>query len=135
MLISEPPVRRTWSAQGIYRALTLAVGALVLLMASNDLGLFGDLTQREPLYTIFIVLMFGAAFAGIGLAILALIGSFLLARNWRLALPAWLYTIAAGLVCVDLFVFAAKANLWLPATMVACASFLAAVWAGWFLKG
>ena len=63
-----------------------AAASLLLLAGLDELGAFGNLGPREPLYTILVVLGFGAAFAGIGLAFVALLANVKLASDWRLAL-------------------------------------------------
>ena len=122
-------------ARRISRVVTLVAAPLAVLAILDELGLIGDLLQREPFYTIVVTAEFAIALVGLPLlAVLAAIGSFRLARNWRYALPAWLYALAALLVAADLFVFDGEADMWAPAGALMGASLLAAAWAGWILK-
>ena len=135
MFVQARAADRPQRVRKFYRIISVGAGLLLLLAGLDSLGLFGESTQREPFYTIVVVLTFGTAFAGIGLAIVALLGSFMLAGNWRLALPAWLYAAAAALVFVDQMLMEGEAGLWTPATVFVGASLIAAAWAGWFPDG
>lgn len=81
--------------------------------------------QRDPFIGIFTLIIAPA------LAILAIIGSIKLARDWRYALPAWLYVAAFMIIAVDLFLFSGEADLWASAGGLMLASLLAAAWVGW----
>jgi hypothetical protein len=130
---SPSPVTRTdprSTARTIYRVVTLAALPLAVWAVLPI-----EWMQRDPVYAISSLIGFGIPLVLMPvLAILALIGSVRLARDWRYALPAWLYVAGIGTVVVDLFVFSGEAGLWTPAGVLMAASLLAAAWTGWWLK-
>ena len=105
-----------------------------MLLGLDDLGVLDTQGESGPFYTIYVVLTFGLVFGSIGLAVVALIASSSLARDWRFTLPVWLYTVAAVFVCVHMFVFESSSVLWIPAAAFAVASLLAAIRAAWFIE-
>jgi hypothetical protein len=130
----NPGAARDWrrGARGFYRVATVAAVILIALLAVVSAAAGDD---REPFYTLQAVMLFGIALAALpGLAVLAAIGSIRLAGHWRYALPAWLYTLGTLLVCIDQFLYEGRANLWVPASVLAGASLIAAAWAAWLLK-
>ena len=114
-------------ARRIYRVITLA--ALTLgLIALVPTGW----VQRDPLIGVFSLIWMAVPLLIVpALAILAFIGSIKLARDWRYALPCWLFVAAIAIIVVDQFLFSGKAGLWTPAGALMAASVLAAAWAGW----
>jgi hypothetical protein len=123
---------RQRAARKVYRAITLAAVPLALVAAVPN-----EWVQRDPLIGIFtVVWMSVPLLIAPALAILALIGGIKLARDWRYALPAWLYLAAVAIILVDQFMFSGKAGLWALAGFFMVASLLAAAWVGWLnIKG
>ncbi|MDH4124798.1 MAG: hypothetical protein OEW64_07140 [Gammaproteobacteria bacterium] len=125
-------LRRVHVARFTYRVITVIVAVVALLLGLDELGVLNTQGESGPFYTIFVVLTFGLVFGGIGLAVVALMASFWLARDWRFALPAWLYTTAAVFVCIHMLLFEGSGMLWIPAAAFAVASLLAVIRAAWF---
>lgn len=116
-------------ARRAYRIITLAALPLVLIALLPT-----GWVQRDPLIGIFSLIWMAVPLLIVpALAILALIGSIGLARDWRHALPCWLFVPAIAIICVDQFLFSGKAGLWTPAGVLMAASLLAAAWVGWWL--
>jgi hypothetical protein len=114
-------------ARKIYRVITLAALTLGLIALVPT-----DWVQRDPLIGVFSLIWMAVPLLIVpALAILAFIGSIQLARDWRHALPCWLYVAAIAIILVDLFLFSGEADLWTPAGVLMAASVLAAAWAGW----
>jgi hypothetical protein len=117
-------------ARRVYRVITLAALPLALIALLPT-----SWVQRDPLIGIFSLIWMAVPLViAPALAIVAFIGSVALARDWRYALPAWLYVAAIIVVLVDQFMFSGEANLWTPAGVLMAASLLAATWAGWWLR-
>jgi hypothetical protein len=130
-LLRGPTPGRDWRpvARRIYRVITLAALLLVLIAMVPT-----DWVQRDPLIGIFsLVWMTVPLLIVPALAILAFIGSIQLARDWRYALPCWLFVAAIAIIVVDLFLLSGQANLWTPAGVLMAASLFAVAWVGWWL--
>lgn len=121
---------RRQAAQVIYRIVTLSAIPVAVLAAFPN-----EWINRPGIYSLYVAVVFAIPMVVVPiLAILALIGSVALWRDWRFALPAWICLIAIGMGIVDLFVFQGQANLLLSAFHLIGVSLLVAAWAGWWLR-
>lgn len=115
----------------IYRIFGVVMLVVLAIAGLDALGVFGEGEWPEPFYTLSVVFMFGAVFAWIPGFFCAVFGSIKLARDWRVALPMWLF-VAASLAMIAYQWSGAKEPALLTATgSLLAASALAAAWSGW----
>jgi len=118
------------AAQFIYRIITLAAIPVMLLAVMPTAWV-----SREPLYTVSAVLMFSLVLVGVPcLAVLAMIGSITLRRDWRIALPAWICLLAVGAMVFDQLALEGQSGFTKLGFGLIGIGVLAAAWAGWFVK-
>jgi hypothetical protein len=114
-----------------YRILTFVVLVVLAMAGLDSLGVFGEGEWPEPLYTLSVVFMFGAVFAWIPGFFFALVGSVKLARDWKVALPLWLFVAGSSAMIVYQWSGAEQQSLLTATGGLLAASALAAVWSGW----
>lgn len=118
------------AAQFIYRIISLAAIPVILLAVMPT-----DWVSREPLYTLYSVVMFSLVLVGVPcLAVLALIGSITLRRDWHIALPAWIGLLAVGAMAFDQLALEGQSGLTKLCFGLIGISVVVAAWAGWFIK-
>jgi hypothetical protein len=118
------------AAQFIYRIITLAAIPVVLSWLMPAVWF-----SREPLYTLSVVLTFSLVLVGVPcLAVLALIGSAILRRDWRIAQPAWIGLIAVAAMVCDQVALEGQSGLTKLGFGLIGIGVLAAAWAGWFVR-
>lgn len=114
-----------------YRILSVVMLVVLAISGLDTLGVFGEGEWPEPFYTLYAVFAFGLVFAWIPGFFFAVAGSVKLRREWKVALPLWLF-VAATLAMIAYQWSGAEQQVLLTATgWLLAASALAAVWSGW----
>ena len=114
-----------------YRIVGIATLAILAIAGLDVLGVLGEGEWPEPFYTLSVLFMFGLAFACIPGFFIATIGGVVLAREWKVALPLWLF-VAASLAMVGYQWLGAEDQLLMQTSAFLLAtSAVAAVWSGW----
>lgn len=114
-----------------YRILSVVMLVVLAIAGLDTLGVFGEGEWPEPFYTLYAVFAFGIVFAWIPAFFFAVAGSVRLRREWKLALPLWLFVAASLAMIVHLWSGAELQSLLTATGWLLAASAVATVWSGW----
>ena len=115
----------------VYRIFSVVMLVVLAIAGLDALGVFGEGEWPEPFYTLYVVFTFGAVFAWIPGFFFAVSGSVKLRRDWKVALPMWLFVAGSLAMIVYLWSGAEQEPLLTATGWLLAASALAAVWSGW----
>lgn len=115
----------------VYRLASVPVLAALVLWGLDALGVFGQGEWPEPFYTLAVLLTFAVGFAWIPCFFVAVIASVRLVRDWKVALPVWLFVAGSVMGLAPIWTGWEERGYETASLSLLAASALSAVWAGW----